>query len=247
MFFFKKPKLFVDAFTKVPGIEQFYPIAPARKFFPDWWKQLPKSHIWKDSNGIDIEQSTLKRCDGFVELYKNGIVIPLWSDIALRTGAEGQWAYHSSQKDTILESHPKEQYGDEFNNYSHIKIVSPWFLSEKTGCNFYYAPATWNLTAHYSDFILPPGIINFKYQGSVHVNTFFHKVDKQILLEAGTPLVQLIPLSDKEVVVKCHTLSQDEYSKKVESKTYAAKFMSKYKAKKKIIDSNSKCPFGFGK
>ena len=247
MFLFKKTKLVVDAFTKVPGMEQFYPIDSAKKFFPDWWKQLPKTHIWKDPNGVDLEQSTLKRCDGFVELYKNGIVIPLWSDISMRTGSDGLWAFRSSQKDTILQSHNKNQFGDEFDNHIHVKILSPWFLSEKTGCKFYFAPATWNLTSYYNDFIVPPGIVDFKYQGGVHVNTFFHKVDKQILLKAGTPLVHLIPLSDKEVIVKCHTLSQDEYSKRVETEAYPAKFTSNYKTKKKIIDSKSKCPFGFGK
>ena len=44
MFFFRKPKLVVDAFTSelYQHAFDYAPVDYATKFYPDWWKKLPK-------------------------------------------------------------------------------------------------------------------------------------------------------------------------------------------------------------
>jgi hypothetical protein len=68
IFIFKKPKLVIDCFTDRPGVFNFSKIDYAHKFYPEWWKQTPKSFI----ENI-YEMSTIKKCRGIIDTYKQGL------------------------------------------------------------------------------------------------------------------------------------------------------------------------------
>lgn len=246
LFFFKKKKIVVDAFTKISGVKDLYPIQESTKFLPEWWRSLPSSYSKTDQFGITVDHSTIKRCDGFTGFYKNGFVIPMWIDTIIKTTAQGQWAYRlaSNDPDTVINSHEKLEFGEAFNNLIHLKIHSPWLLSEKSGCQFYFSSPFWNQIESLGTWYTPPGVVNYKHQSSTHINLLFPKQDTQLTISAGAPMVYMVPLTDKEVELKCHLVSAEEYNQ-IYLRNYMGSFLGSYKKNKKNREANSQCPMGF--
>jgi hypothetical protein len=254
MFLFKKKEIVVDCFTYEPLIHDACKISPAKKFLPDWYKKLPTSFskIVPNSLGIEVEQSTIRRCPGVNNLFGSGFMIPLWSDLKIKS-TETEWKHvFSFEPDgTGIESHPKTQYGPVFDLYFHLKIQSPWMFKEKTGVHFTWLQPTWNLVNHMQELVIVPAVTEFKYQNATNINLFIPKNDNEIFIKAGTPLVHLIPLSEDQIIIKNHLVSRDEYVKIAHSRGPALTFTNKYRNIKNIIQreekEQKKCPFGFGK
>jgi hypothetical protein len=80
------------------------------------------------------------------------------------------------------------------------------------------------------NFIIPPGIVNYKYNSTTDINMFFsfQNLQENLLIKEGTPMVNIVPMDDRRVKVHVHKLS-DGTTKNL---------INKYE---------SKCPFGFGK
>lgn len=228
---FKKPVITVDCFTNNPSIVEFNPISLANKNFPSWWKNTEKSFKFANNNsGIVHDVPTIKTCDGLLSLYSTGIMIPLWSDLIIETTADGHWRYqYSSDENGPLVSHDKMQLGNNFGNAIHIKMISPWLLQEKTGVKFLFTGAVWNYKDKMFDLNIVPGCIEFAKQHSTHINFFVPKKNARLNFNVKEPLVHLIPLSEKNIVVKNHLISDDEYTKKLLKYSYMSSFTGRYK------------------
>ena len=255
MFWFKTKEIVIDSFTNQAGLATYFPIQRAGKFLPDWWKQLPKQHTYENS-GIEYQTSTMKRCIGFVDLYKHSFVVPMYTELKIKF-AEGNWKcitsaglYDDKGYIEVVTSHSREQFGPEFNQYTQLKILMPWVLQEKTGVNFILSGAYWNQTKHWPDAYFASGVLNFKYQNSINISLFTQKQSGMMTFMPNEPLAYLIPMTDKHVTIKTHLISNEEYRKKLSSSTFASKFVDRYKFNKRLIEEQeqkSKCPFGFGK
>jgi len=245
MFLFKKSKIVIDAFTYSHNIHEFYKIEKSSKFYPDWWKEMESSIDKTDHYGITIETPTIKRCDGILEYYRNGFILPSWCDMTFKIHDTGDLVYDYSDKSSMLvQQHSMDSFTADFNNLKPIKIVSPWILKEKTGVNFLLSQPFWNHLNMSKYFIVPPGILNFKYQNQLNINVLFDKQPNQLNVSEGTPLAYIIPLSDKEIVIKTHLIDRQEFNKEHEKLTFTNKYIGGYKLnKKKHIEPKSKCPF----
>ena len=250
MFWFKRKKLVLDAFTDIASAHKFYPITSMRDAYPDWWKKLPPLVTAYNSVGLEFPGSTIKKCDGFLALYARGLNIPLWCDLIIETDADGNYKYqlalHSDP--SPVSEHSREQIGPEFDDLIHLKLHNPWVFSEKTGVEFYFAPAWWNQIKLAPNLFVPPAIVNFKYQQGAEINLFFPKINNRIELNAGQPMVQLIPLTEHDIDIRCHLISKDEMKKRIALHT-ATTFHNAYKIKKMAMQDKekAKCPFGFGR
>lgn len=240
MFFLKRKKIVVDAFTYNSAVHQFSPIVKSTHLLPEWWKQLPSTYNPVSNNGIMSSQGTMKRCDGFTELYRNTFTVPLWSDLIIETfdNANFTWLFSASAGTEIV-SHSREQYGSAFDKFIHLKLGVPWALKEKTGVNFYYTQPTWNHIPTLTDVIIPPGIINFKDQCTLNVNMFVPLKNNRLELDCHTPLATLVPMSENTVEIKCHLIDYAEFQKIDNISAFNLKFKGGYKFKKAL----SKCPF----
>lgn len=253
MFWFKRKQIVVDAFTNQAGVHQYFPYERSSRNLPEWWKSLPKTNTYHN-NGIAHESSTMKRCVGFTELFKNSWTIPMFTDLKISI-EDDHWncitaagLADSRGHIIIVDSHSRDQFGREFDAYCQFKILMPWLLKEKTGVNFTMIGAYWNQTKLLDQLYVAPGVLNFKYQSSTNVSFFTKTENKIITINAGQPLAYLIPMTDKDVVIKSHLVSENEYRNMLTTSTYASKFVDRYKFNKRITDSQEKkCPFGFGK
>lgn len=255
MFLFKKNTVVLDCFTYDPAVFDVCKVDYSKKFFPDWWKALPTktNKIIPNSLGLEFEQSTIRRCVGLNSLFNRGLMIPMWSDLKFKVLNDNFSHYFSSHSEMSgLERHPREQYGPAFDNFVHAKLLTPWVFKENTGVSFAWTQPSWNLVHHKNNFLVPPAVVDFKYQHATHVNMFLPKGDNEFMINCGEPVVHLIPLTEKNLVIKRHLISQADWASIISSKGSGVKFINKYKFFKDSItdqeqEKKGKCPFGFDK
>lgn len=218
IFFFKKKKITIDCFTSNKAAYEVFKVDHAKKFFPEWWKQLPNA-IRRDEKYDDLTGSTMKTCSGIVDYYKSGFIIPLWSDTIIETGPIGRSYLRVCFADPTADSqqHPSIQRGSFLpdKEYSHIKLASPWHIECNKSMQFTMVKPIWNYNDP-TEFILPPGSLNLYYQHASNVNIFIkHKSQNhKIQLTAGTPLAHLIPQSEESIEIKCHFLRRAEFDER---------------------------------
>ena len=207
-------KIVVDCFINYPQMAEKFNIRKSVKHTPDWWKKLPLSYVKKDDSlQINYDQNTMKKCLGFVDLYSSSWTIPMWSDMVIRTLEDGTYSFLTpiNVLNNPLEAHNPEQHGYNFKNFFVMKLTSPWFLFEKKGVKFAFIGADWSLLNDYPDVRIPSGLLDFKYNNSTNINFFLPRKNAEYKFSAGTPLVHLIPLTDRRVEFKTHCVSDSEY------------------------------------
>ena len=217
IFLFKPRRVVVDCFINQEILIEECPIKRSSNYLPEWWKKLEHTKYVQTPYGIDRPFSTMKTCSGFVHMFSNSWTIPLWSDIIIKTGSNGDWKFLAPKKIDkegleAVTHHSKDQYGDAFDNYIHAKLECPWVLSEKQGINFFMTPADWTLIPELPDLRIPSGFLNFKHIMHPNVNMFLPRRDMQHNLNAGVPIVYLVPLTEKKVEFKNHLVSDVEYA-----------------------------------
>ena len=232
LFWTKKKKIVVDAFTDNENIAK-YPISPTTKNLPEWYKKLKPNHRIND-DGHELLVSTFKRCDGMIDLISNTFTFPMWADLNIIVDDKGffSWKYPASPYNMGMEQHPSYQIQGAFDPLVHAKIMSPWFLREKTGVQFYQTQAFYSFNEFGGNVLIPPGVVNFKHQVGTNINTFLHR-QRQYFFNAGQPMMYLIPMTENEVEIKTHVISQQEWIK-IGKSSAPNKFMDAYKNRKKL-------------
>ena len=235
MLWMKKKKIVVDAFIDNDIIAK-YPITQSSANPPPWYKKL-KSTIEINDQGHELQIPTFKRCDGMLDLLKYSFTLPMWADLSLVVEEDGRfhWKYPSQPYNFGLEQHPEFLMESAFNPLVHAKIMSPWLLGEKTGINFYQTQAVYSFNKC-PEVLIPPGVVNYKYQNSTHINGFFAR-GKSYFFKAGQPMMYLIPMTEDKVEVKTHVLSTEEYNRKLKLSA-GNKFIGSYKS----LKSTGGCP-----
>ena len=242
MFLFTRKKLVLDVFTTRSEVAEQYPVDYARKFLPEWWKKLP-SQI-EDETTI-YPRPTAKRCVGITEYYKNGIIIPLWSDLMVSSN-EGDWQWQFSDEASEAHTHAYEQMTDIHpeNARFHMKLISPWLFKCKEDIKWVWTHPSWNFPNN--NVVVPSAVVDYKYNPGTNINIFVDNTrNHKTLIPAGLPMVSVFPMSERRVELRRHVVDHTEMSKIV-NRSYSATFINKYRNSKRQIDANSgKCPFGF--
>lgn len=241
MIFVPKTKIIVDAFTNSVEAFDLFRVERASSFVPEWWRDLDKEPT------IDgfVPSKNMRGCSGFSSLYQKGLIIPLWSDVALSLGGKGndyiRWQF-ADQK-SKAEIHPEISRGSYLpnTNYCLLKMDSPWLFKTKEEISWVFTQPTWNNPSP-ETFLVPPGLVNYKYQHFTNVNIVLPRAeqDKTIMLSAGLPMAHIIPLTEKNIEVRHHRVDDQEWLKiGLKPRCFFAHNYNKYVAmKKKIFKEN---------
>ena len=233
--FWKKKPLILRFVTCDRDAFAFAKPDKATKFFPNWWKELAKNHK-------NHEERDMTYCTGFVDLYKKSIIIPAWSHFSIEVGADSYYSWKFIDGKSNATEHPPYQRGDFMPNddYQHLKLHAPWLLE----CDEDDVFVSWQ-EPFYSNNIkgvrIASGIIEPKYMSATNINMFFERTDKirKYEFDIGYPLVQLIPLTEREFKIEHLLVSKEEFENRVPLK-YQSKF-AQYDKGTKIL---KQCPFG---
>jgi hypothetical protein len=241
-FFHRKKKVVVDCFTHLPPVYQYAPIVRASKTFPEWWKNLPSVGPLKMVNGKFDIHNNMKKCYGFIELYKRGAVLENWADTHVRVSPE-TYDYYTTIGETP-NVHSPEEYKGGFQNYHHMKLMSPWHFKEKTGLHFLFMGTEWNNELPYK---VLPGVVEYKNVTGTHVNVMLPKYKDvyEFDFKLGQPLAHIIPLNDDvDVEFKCHLVTLLELNTKILRGSISFEGMRRLvQLDNRNEERKSKCPF----
>lgn len=245
MFFKKQKEIILNCYTNRADVYNFFPIVETKKNIPKWFKELPTPRFKKieDHNKANLN---LKLCSGFIDYFKRGIELPLWSDLFIRVGKKNTLDYRWDYADRFseIETHSAEETNNNFDPllYQHLKLTSPWLFSCDEDISFLAMEPGWHFNALGTARILP-GVLNFKYQPNTNINMFIVREDKEtdLLLSAGMPIYHFFPLTDRKITIKNHLVSNEEF-RKIFEKGSPFTFIRHYEARTSKIKAMS-CPF----
>ena len=235
IFLFKQKNIVLDCFTTNHSVFEFAKPDISSKFLPDWWKEIPKTYTPPDQIN---KRSTVRQCDGLINHYKHGIVLPMWCDLQIELGPEGtpdcRWQF--SDGFSFLDYHDFRQ----FNNYLsidklfHAKLISHWQFKCSETIPWVWMQPTWNLIEQ-NQYTVIPGTVEYKYQHGTNINLMLHrsKETQSIFIPFRKPLVQITPLSDRKIKLKYHLVDENEI-KKINYVNVPITFINKYKNEKKF-------------
>lgn len=188
--------------------QKYYPIVPSSKFIPEWWKNTPKSNF--DLESFNLSR-TVRGCPGIIGSFKNGYIQPMWSDVAFSHENENNWRFSFADNMSRIDMHSNTQFTNFYENYSFMKMSSPWFLRAPKNLKIFMVDPFY-LTNEPKPYIIPYGFLE---GSSISLNYFFFMKKNQgvekILIKAGTPTVQIIPLTDKTIKFTTEIISNREY------------------------------------
>jgi len=241
MIFIKRTKLILDCFTSNPSAFEWAKPDHAVKFIPEWWKNLPKV----DDRQF-AAQANMKQCAGFVDYFRSGIALPMWSDLDVKTGPVGDdsYAWQYSDGESHATSHNPQESGSFLNpkEVLHLKLIYPWRFLCSEKINWVWTQFGWQKPINVTYQVLP-GVLSFKYQTGANINIVFQKQKTESLTQFKfrTPIVYMSPLSDKKVVLKHHMVSAEEFSN-MQKKVVRSSFVGAYNKIKKYMEADAKCP-----
>lgn len=240
MFIFKKSKIIVDCFITDEHILKYSPIEKANKFIPEWWKNTPL--INKDENNHIYP--TIKSCAGIIEHYKKGIIIPMWSDLSINID-KNQYTWQFSDGISSADVHNQTLWENfiDFKLNVHIKLHSPWFLKTKEDIHWVCIEPFWNNIIK-NNYMTVPGTLSFKHQHTTNISLMIPNNISQFNIEHGHPMYHLIPLTEKELIIKHHLVTEKEINQyKVRNITFSNTYYKRIGLD--IKNDTKKCPFHF--
>jgi len=243
----RSKKLVLNCYTYDKNVYETGRPNYSSKFLPNWWKNLDQ-FVYEDDGFFP--QATMKNCSGLIKYYSRGIIIPLWCDLAVEIGERGtidfRWQY--ADRRSRGEQHSMQQMGHHLHEeeYSHLKLISPWIFEMSEDVQWTWTEPTWNSLKQY-DYKILPGITEYKNTNATNINMLFSRGEtrKRLLIEHGTPMVHLVPITERRIEIKHHLISAQEWE--INLKSPSEKFYRSHFYRRKIIDQieaeQSKCPF----
>ena len=247
LFLIKKRTIILDLFTCRQMIYDAAKPKPAAQFYPEWWKNLKTE---AQMGNEMFPTATMRRCMGFVDHYKHGFILPLWSDFKIQLGEMGNPFFGAAFSDstTHVSSHPAALRGSYLPEaqYAHIKMSTPWAAKCKEDVYWKWEQPTYGFK-HPNKVIVLPGTIEYKYQYSMNANLMFARQSaaSELQLDFQQPLAHITPLSERPFELKYHMVDNHEYNRLMQGEKLAN--INRYRAYRRVRESEeSKCPFGFG-
>lgn len=216
-------------------VKEMFPITPSHKFIPTHWRKTPKSSFnWEKMR----PDTTVKSCSGIINTFTNGFIMPLWSDLAIKIENND---YHTFFSDRIskIGVHSNDQFPNFYDDHLFFKVTSPWYFVG----NKEFKMAL--LDPFYTQNKLKPYVMPYGITSSLNkkiTTNFFMFVKKEqtnFLIKSGTPIVQILFLTEKNVKIEPEVVTQHEYNK-LNSVINAGLFSSFVNKRAKYLDNLKK-------
>ena len=209
MFFKKEKEIILNCYAHRADVYNYFPIVETKKTFPDWLKTVKKNYCNSDRDRFE----SVKSCPAFVDYFRTGFVLPMWSDLSIEVGPEGSGTYRWQYSDykSQVSTHPPEQLGINEKKYQHLKLVSPWVFSCSENIKFLFSAPSWRFGDMPRTVEVLNGIVNYKTNAGTNINMLVERTKEQqgFVVKAHTPLAHIIPLTDKKIIVKTHLVTRE--------------------------------------
>lgn len=217
MFGKKQSEPTIEWVTDTPGLAEMYPMIPARKAIPEWFRKSdpkidmgvahghgPSEEPATPLPGARTEIPTIRACPGVVDVLRAGFLLRAWTDIQIITPQPAR-GDSTDQYRASTAFGPNEKGGQisAFNpalnqllplwpgEYGFaLKFDSPWLCKTPPGWSLLYLPISY---AEKTPYRIVPGIIDTDYMHVVNLLLMWDHYGSYTI-EAGTPLCWLLPV-----------------------------------------------------
>lgn len=184
---------------------------------PEWLIKLKNFLIVKDEQSqIFVKSPTAGTCPGIRDYLQLPIQLKMWADLDIRICPDGTWTYFTRPEwNVTIAEHGKSQFGDAYNNRISLKLLSPWYFVCNEPIKFVFTESHYS-TSFFRDHnvLIPPGIIDYKYQHSTNVHLSFPIQEEPyvVRLRHGTPLVSMFPITERKINFTTKQVTVQEFN-----------------------------------
>lgn len=188
-------KSYIRFYTLEPGVHDLYPIA----------KSSSLRRPFESEEQANPQALSSKNCPGIKKLVSAGWIVTAPADFIIRTAGDGvefEWAepikFSKGQSNiaNYISSHTRSQVEPLLDDSTNtlktvVKVETPWRLDASDDLIFLQIPISYNKE---SRFTAAHGFLDPKYMHAINVQLFWHVLNGETLVRAGTPLCQIIPI-----------------------------------------------------
>lgn len=183
------------------------PIA-AGKRMPDWYKKVPPLGEGRDHFGG--QGMTAKKCLPLIDAMTRGWIIPLYSDVNVRTDGKKLFEFGPTPTGAVIDRHPISQLGGATSpTYPGpaLKFTNRWFMRTPPGWSTLFVSP---LNSDEPRFRCLSAVVDTdSYTAAVNFPAVWTGGEHDGIIKCGTPLVVAIPFrradSEMESVVRTAT------------------------------------------
>ena len=194
-----KEKSWLRFYSMEPGVAEVFPVTPAHKLKRDWMQR---------SDPLDPDNGNMhtKNCPGITKLVSMGYVLRAPADFIIKTSADNTTTFQWTEARRFNTEDPENKRYVGFHNQHQteptlddpttslrvaVKIDTPWRVKASDDILLLQTPVSYN---NESRFTAAHGILDPRYGHVVNVQLYWHVLEGETLIKAGTPLVQYIPV-----------------------------------------------------
>jgi hypothetical protein len=184
------PEKLVEFYSGTPGLAENWPIQPARKFLPEWWKSMPRDSPADPRLGVP---GTIKTCPAILDVFLGGWIMPLPFDIVFNSVTDVEYEFRPQTGANEVVHHPPSQspgmptphgYSD-----AAIKFNRMWAAKTPPGYSLRISPIPLMYDPPLECF---PAIVDFDYHPYlIPVFRYRWMGRGEVMVKAGTPLCHL--------------------------------------------------------
>ena len=260
-----KKKEKIEFFNDEYDITENYPILESKNFKPKWIENVRKDleNSIKEGSLNVPGFSHIARCPGIFDLFKYGYVIPLHRDIIIIPHEKGfEWCMPGVQEydgelsnkcgiigNKVMVKSPGKIESIDQTSFSLIskppwtsgfmfKINTGWNVISPKGVKFIMLPIAYPDTFEFTSTI---GILDPSINTQINFQMYWNGTKEETIIKAGTPLGQLIPLTEKKYKMVQRKMNQQdrEWTLKKHHTYYSSTFWP-YQMRKKVSEIYNK-------
>lgn len=211
----------IEFFTDHEGLLEFPPL-PARRAFPEWFKQMPASRDLPPGQSrfpfglsrlvsLSNVNATIRRCPGLISYLSEGYILPLWSDFLVQVRGEQVYCVGSNELAHISPHSKEMQYPSmplpEGYLADSIKFTNPWKVKTPPGWSVMLSQPFYQFE---NRFMVMTGVVDSDVYHHIHVNTFFRRGNADHKLPLGMPLVHIMPFQRDALGLEVRKMTEED-------------------------------------
>lgn len=205
----------VKFYCSLPEVLEKYPIISAKGCKPLWLKESAASYKKDLQNAKTSHVNGVIKCTGIQSVFSKGFIMRTWHDLTIKTGSD-PYRFEYFIPEAITAYLQERNYNNQLISWfsgkdpsinfpisdnclkTPIKFITPWAVQIPVGWSLLIQPIP------YPDdpiFTATPGILGQGDFYEINPIVIWNKLNSEILIKAGTPICQLIPVKDDEIDV----------------------------------------------
>lgn len=207
----------IEFVSSLPGVSDLYPIKYAKDVKSEWI--IKAIEDLQNLKNTDIKYKHITKCPGIFDLFKTGYIVSMWYDVYIKTEKEKPgFSWRIADGDLIKNSQMNiiDTHGDKITNHipvrkgqlkDIVKINTPYQIIAPKNLKFIFLPIAYPDHFDYESTI---GILDPSISNELNIQLKWNILEGEILIKAGTPLMQIIPLSNENFDIVCREETQRE-------------------------------------